>query len=99
VFIKALAARPAPALPVELVLGRAEAALALALRMEVGFGTACTQKKSQAGIGQAAPAARRTQRPGLLPQRRQMLCSFCNFRNTQTAKKCHVEPNLTRIRR
>jgi hypothetical protein len=67
-----------------LVVGRAEAALAL--RMEVGFGTACTQKKSQAGIGQAAPAAQWTQRPGLLPQRRQVLCSCCNFRNTQTAK-------------
>jgi hypothetical protein len=81
VFIKALAA---VARPVQPLVGRAEALLAL--KMEVGFGTACTQKKSQAGIGQAAPAARWTQRPGLLPQRRQVFCSFCYFRNTLTAK-------------
>jgi len=91
VFVRALAARPALARPVELVLvllvvvvGRAEALPVL--RMAAGFGTACTQRKSQAGIGQAAPAARWTQRSWLLPQRRQVLCSFCNFRNTQTAK-------------
>ena len=39
------------------------------------MGLPCKRKKSQAGRGQAAGAARWIQRPGL-PQRRQMLCSF-----------------------
>jgi hypothetical protein len=49
VFIKARWA--ALARPVELLLARAEALLALEL--ELGLGLPCTPKKSQAGRGQA----------------------------------------------
>jgi hypothetical protein len=53
VFIKARWA--ALARPVELLLARAEALLALELEQELaqGFGMPCTPKKSQAGRGQA----------------------------------------------
>jgi hypothetical protein len=40
------------------------------------LGLPCKRKRSQAGRGRAAGAARWIQRPGLLPRRRQMLCSF-----------------------
>jgi hypothetical protein len=84
VFIKARWA--APARPVELLLARAEALLALdELELAQGLGPPCTPKKSQAGRGQAR-AARWIQRPGLLPPRRQMLCSFFYFQNPPTPK-------------
>lgn len=53
-FIKARSA--ALARPVELLLARAEALLALELELELaqGVGLPCTRKKSQAGRGQAA---------------------------------------------
>jgi hypothetical protein len=56
------------------------------------LGLPCKRKKSQAGRGQAAGAARWIQRPGLLP-RRQMLCSFFYFQNPD-GKNCRaqVEP-------
>jgi hypothetical protein len=84
VFIKACWA--ALARPVELLLARAEApAWALELELAQGLGLPCTPKKSQSGRGQAR-AARWIQRPGLLPPRRQMLCSFFYFQNRPTAK-------------
>jgi hypothetical protein len=53
VFIKARWA--APARPVELLLARAEALLALdELELAEGLGLPCTPKKSQEGRGQAA---------------------------------------------
>ena len=74
VFIKAR--RAALARPLEALL-----ALEPELELEEGLGLPCTQKKSQAGTGQAR-AARWIQRPGLLLQpRRQMLYSFFYFRN------------------
>jgi hypothetical protein len=81
VFVKARWA--ALVRPVEL-LARAE----VLLELEPGAGglrLPCTQKKSQAGKGQEARAARWIQRPGLLP-RRQMLCSFFYFQNPPMAK-------------
>ncbi len=53
-FIKARWA--ALARPVELLLARAEALLALELELKVagGLGLPCTRKKSQAGTGQEA---------------------------------------------
>jgi hypothetical protein len=63
--------------PVELVLARAEPVLQAA----EDLGLPCKRKKSQAGRGQAAGAARWIQRPGLLPPRWQMLCSFFHFQN------------------
>jgi hypothetical protein len=81
VFIKAR--RAALARPLEALPGRPEALQALEpeLELEEGLGLPCTQKKSQAGTGQAR-AARWIQRPGLLLQpRRQMLYSFFYFRN------------------
>jgi hypothetical protein len=83
VFIEARWA--APARPVELLLARAEALLALELKLAEGLGLPCTPKKSQAGRRQAR-AARWIQRPGLLPPRRQMLCSFFYFQNPPTPK-------------
>ncbi len=50
-FIKARWA--ALARPVELLLARAEALLALGLEVAQGLGLPCTPKKSQAGRGQA----------------------------------------------
>ena len=64
---------------VELVLVRAEPAFGL--QAAEGSGLPCKRKKSQAGRGQAAGAARWIQIPGLLPPRRQMLCSFFCFPN------------------
>ena len=64
--------------PAELVLARAEPVLGL--RAAEDLGLPCKRKKSQAGRGQAAGAARWIQRPGL-PPRRQMLCSFFYFQN------------------
>jgi hypothetical protein len=51
VFIKARWAEPGR--PVELLLARAEALLALELELNLagGLGLPCTQKKSQAGTG------------------------------------------------
>jgi hypothetical protein len=57
--------------PVE--LARTEPVLGLQAAEDLGL--PCKRKKSQAGRGQAG-AARWIQRPGLLPPRRQMLCSF-----------------------
>ena len=51
VFIKVRWA--ALARPVELLLARAEALLALELEVAQGLGLPCTPKKSQAGRGQA----------------------------------------------
>jgi hypothetical protein len=73
---------------VELVLARAEPVLGLQAAEDLGL--PCKRKKSQAGRGQAAGAARWIQRPGLLLPRRQMLCSFFYFQNPD-GKNCRAQ--------
>ena len=77
-----------------MALARAEPVLGPQAAEDLGL--PCKRKKSQAGRGQAAGAARWIQRPGLLP-RRQMLCSFFYFQKPD-GKIAAPKLNRTRIR-